>query len=398
MQHWETQQGNYLPSNAQFFMTDANGDGLPDLVYVFSANELISTDVHVNNGSQFTMQHWESQQGSYLPSNAYWLNFDADGDGVSDMVYAFSDAGAISVDVHQFPSQNSLVTSFSLDGLVATNVQYKSAASMYGSGYKKDVSSAYPNVVMTPNTLLVSSYAASNGVGGMNNMALSYGNFKVQSGAAGRGPLGFQWMQSQDATTGLANRTCYRQDWPYVGLVDKVMSATSTVGLPTCGSFASYNDLSPLLVNGSGLLSLTLNAYKFNAYALGDSQYASPMVCTDDKTQTVCNAAAATAAGNRYQVYAFQSLTQSRDWNGTNFVALPATRTTMVQDNLGNATMVKAETLNADGSTPSGYSKTTANTYMAPDWSNWLLGRLQKSSVQANCTGVTTAGITTCAN
>jgi hypothetical protein len=169
-------------------------------------------------------------------------------------------------------------------------------------------------------------------------------------------------------------------------LVDKVMTATSSAGLLACNASVGYNNLTSLTAAGSGLLSLTLNAYKFNAYPSSDSAYASPVTCADDpstgKTSASCPASA-TAAGNRYQAYAFQSLTQSRDWDGTTFIALPATRTTMTQDNLGNATQVKAETLNADGTTFSGYSKTTTNTYMAPDMSNWLLGRLQKSSVQA---------------
>lgn len=206
----------------------------------------------------------------------------------------------------------------------------------------------------------------------------------MQEAGTGRGSLGFQWTQSKDMSTGLVSRTCYRQDWPYVGLVDKVMTATSEVGLPACSSIV---DLSPLTANGSNLLSLTVNSYKFQSYAPSDTGYANPTVCQDapnpGKTNATCPASA-TAALQRYQAYGFQSLTQSRDWDGTTFIALPASCTTITQDNWGNVTQVKAETLNSDGKTTSGYSKTTNNTYVLPvDTTNWLLGRLQKSQVQA---------------
>jgi len=64
------------------------------------------------------------------------------------------------------------------------------------------------------------------------------------------------------------------------------------------------------------------------------------------------------------------------------FTALPQNRTSTVLDAWGNATQVKTETLNTDGS-QSGYSKTTDSTFAPADTVNWRLGRLSRSSVTA---------------
>ena len=184
----------------------------------------------------------------------------------------------------------------------------------------------------------------------------------------GRGMLGFQWMQSKDVSTGLVSRTYYRQDFPYIGMVDKVGRGTSD---------ANWSNLG-----------LSTNEYKFMAFVASDTGYASGVTCSDDpatgKTVASC-AASAIKPLSRYVPYAARSVSKAWDWDSTLnvFTALPQSRTTTVLDSWGNATQVKAETLNADG-TDSGYSKTTNSIFVPADAANWRLGRLSKSSVTAS--------------
>jgi hypothetical protein len=369
--------------------TDINYDGKSDLAFFNSSSDRWYMFALSNGDGTFTSV---AQTQNFLgfpygsPQSTVTVTpFDFLGDGRVGimMINDSSDGWYQFAQLYDKPNGNSITSITNGVGLtIGINTLPLTNKLIYS---KSPIASTYPVMDLQYPMYVVSGVTQSNGVAGTRASSYTYGGLKASMGSAGRGALGFQWTQTQDASTGLATRTCYRQDWPYIGLVDKAMTATSATGLPACNAFAGYNDLTPLTASGSGLLSLTLNAYKFNAYPSSDTAYTSPVTCADDpstgKTSASCPASA-TAAGNRYQAYAFQSLTQSRDWDGTNFIALPATRTTMTQDNLGNATQIKAETLNADR-TASGYSKTTTNTYMAPDMSNWLLGRLQKSSVQA---------------
>jgi hypothetical protein len=386
--------GGWAPQN---YFADIDGDGRSDIVRIWQNGTNAQADVLLSNGTAFVgaSNNLIGGWGDVIQNKIA----DVTGDGKADIVKIWPNGTNAQADlIPSIGPQLNLLTSI-CNGLACTTVSYMPLSQANGSTYSSSNGSlVYPRRAAFSSMPLVSGVQAPNGAGGSRTTNYVYANLVSEVGP-GRGVLGFQWTQTQDAATGLVSRTCYRQDWPYVGMVDKVMTATSSANLPACSAFANYNDLS--LVGptaSSSLLSLTLNAYKFNAYSPADSQYGSPIVCSDDAAQPSCNMTSATAAGNRYQIYAFQSLVQSRDWDGTTFIALPATRTTMSQDNLGNATQIKAETLKADGSTASGYSKTTSNVYLTPDWTNWLLGRLQTSSVQALCPSTTVAGSVVCGN
>jgi hypothetical protein len=362
---------------------DFNRDGRTDITCYTGASGNWATQM--STGSGWTLATWAGGVGPGIPVGNQCMSGDFNGDGRTDIAcYGGSGSNwAISMAVGDNPGWM-LATN---NGLTAgiQSIAYKSLPQALGVSYRSDLTVSLPKTNAVIPVEVVTGVVQSSGVGGGRTTSYSYGNWLSEGGFNGRGSLGFQWVQNQDVSTGLVSRTCYRQDWPYIGMVDKTFAASSDVGLPACGAIVGYNDLSALTVSGSNLLSLTINAYKFNSYANTDAVYASPTLCADDpatgRTSVSCPAAA-TQAGKHYQIYAFQSLTQSRDWDGSTFIALPATRTTMTQDNLGNATQVRAETLNVDGVTASGYSKTTTNTYLAPDTANWLLGRLQKSSVQ----------------
>jgi hypothetical protein len=353
-------------------LVDLNGDGLPDFVQARWINGSTQyRNAWLNNGAgwvsapQFILPEYLSGDGV---ANNGTQAVDLNGDGLPDFVQARWINGSTQYrNVWMNTATAPIVSSVGYGDVAQIAVTYSTAPQLLGTQYVGDYKSKYPIVRVAPTISLVSGASGPDGVGGQRRSAYSYGNFLVEVGL-GRGSLGFQWTQTKDMSTGVASRTCYRQAFPYIGMVDKAYTATSDVGLPTCDSITGP---SALWAVGSNLLSLSLNSYDFNAFASNDALYTTPL-------KTV-------AAGNRYQILTPTSQSQSRDWDSqTNtFRVLPATKTTTKQDNWGNVTEVKTETLNTDGATSSGYSKTTTDTYATPDTTNWRIGRVVRSSVTA---------------
>jgi len=204
---------------------------------------------------------------------------------------------------------------------------------------------------------VVTDVSSSNGVGGVSTTQYSYGTMLTDMSATGRGSLGFQWVQSKDVSSGVVSRTYYRQDWPYLGLVDKSGKGTSE---------ANWSNLG-----------LTVNT-SFVCSAIVGTAAGAPC--------TTSGASPTVKPGARYFIYPNQIDSQAWEYTGMTstdgiFIALPRNRTTQTLDDYGNATLVKVETLNPDGSA-SGYSKTTSSVF-ANDTANWYLGRLLRSSVTA---------------
>ena len=143
--------------------------------------------------------------------------------------------------------------------------------------------------------------------------------------------LGFRWMDSVQAGSGLITHIEYRQDWPYIGSPTLVRKTLAGSG------------------NG-GLLNQVSNTY-------GCTDFVSPNGCT-------------VTAGRRYFPYVSQSVETSWDLNGA---VLPSVTSSQQYDSYGNPTQTVV-------STSDGYSKTTATTY-TNDTVNWFLGRLTKTTV-----------------
>ncbi len=98
MQRWTTRQGGFWDTQ-QWLAGDFNGDGKDDVAKAFNDGGLGSVDVHVSNGSSFSMQRWATGQGSFWDAQQ-WLVGDFNGDGKDDLVKAFNDGGLASIDVH----------------------------------------------------------------------------------------------------------------------------------------------------------------------------------------------------------------------------------------------------------------------------------------------------------
>ena len=98
MQRWATGQGWFWDAQ-KWVVGDFNGDGKDDVAKVFNDNGLASVDVHVSNGSSFSMQRWATGQGGFWDAQK-WVVGDFNGDGKDDLAKAFTDGGLASIDVH----------------------------------------------------------------------------------------------------------------------------------------------------------------------------------------------------------------------------------------------------------------------------------------------------------
>lgn len=355
-------------------LLDVNLDGLPDFLFGrLQSDGVVVWGAWLNNGNGWTKTPAYDLPVIVAADGHATLGrefTDVNGDGSPDFIYSR----------HMPPSSSEKGTYLNNsvgDRIVsigtelvpnALSFSYSTQKMQLGNQYLRDVPNAYPIVVAAESIPILTSMSEPNGVGGYRVRKFSYGNMRVELGEMGRGSLGYQWTQAQDVFTGLVSRTYYRQDFPYIGMVDKVGRGTSE---------ANWSNLG-----------MTTNEYKFMAYLPSDTGYASGVTCGDDaatgKTVASC-AASAIKPLSRYVPYLAKSANKAWDWDSTAnvFTALQQSRTTTVLDSWGNATQVKAETLNADG-TDSGFSKTTNSTFAPADTANWRLGRLTKSSVTAS--------------
>jgi serralysin len=98
MQRWATNQGGYWNAQ-QWLVGDFNGDGRADLAKAFNEGGYGSVDVHLSTGSGFIIQRFATRQGRFWDGQK-WLAGDFNGDGFTDVAKAFGDGGKSSIDVH----------------------------------------------------------------------------------------------------------------------------------------------------------------------------------------------------------------------------------------------------------------------------------------------------------
>jgi hypothetical protein len=156
----------------------------------------------------------------------------------------------------------------------------------------------------------------------------NYGSLRTEP--RGRGLLGFHWLQATDSETHLVNRTVFRQDFPYTGMV----------AFKGVGQGGSWNNLD-----------LTTTTYG----------------CTMLEVASAC----ALAPGNRYFVYPMQVTHQLWDLDGT---AMPVESVTYENpDNYGNLQIVTKKILTPALADTDYKTVTTTNYWNDPN--NWFLGR-----------------------
>ncbi|MNN13308.1 hypothetical protein D3C81_1263360 [compost metagenome] len=327
-QRWTTEfnaAGWNAATNTRFFV-DVTGDGLPDVVGIGD----IAIYVGVNTGNSFLPpQPWTTAfnaVGWSATVNPRTL-VDVNGDGLPDMVGIASDGIYVGLSTVKTPN---MLTSVANSINASTSVSYARL-----EAYTQDRGThraTFPMMDIQSPMHVVGSVVLSNGSTGVVSTKFTYGGLKAEAGT-GRGMLGFRWVQSQQAETGLTSYTEYLQSWPYTGLPKLVKKGISGGG-------------------NNGILRQVASTY-------GCSNISS-------ENSTLC----AMETGNRYFVFTKQSVESSWDYNGT---SLPVVTTTTDYDNWGNATKV-------DVSTDDGFKKSTINSY-SNDSTNWYLGRLLTATV-----------------
>lgn len=223
-----------------------------------------------------------------------------------------------------------------------------------GSFYTKETGATYPTRDLDGQFYVVSEVDSANGLGtctgygGTYCYKSTYAYTGAKSDLQGRGFLGFHTVSITDAQTGIVQTTVYHQDFPYIGLI-----ASQT---------KSY---------GSTVLSSTTNNYSYSSASQPlDTGYP-----------------ATTGQANTYFVFLASSVRSGSDLDGTTLPTVTTTYgnpgSTTGYDAYGDVLQIGVVTqLGSDVA-----SKTTYNTYQAPDTMNWILGRLTAASTTASYSG-----------
>ncbi len=339
-------------------LADVNGDGLPDVVG-FASNGVY---VAFNTGTAFAaatnwVANFGTATGGYVDDNVNpRIVADVNGDGLADVV-GFANAGVMVSLPSSLasPDRVTLLTtgaggtpaSFGASYGSLTHLSHPSGAISSVPLYAKDGgvnTASFPRQDLRPSLFVVSESVRNDGVGAPFRTYYNYGGLKSDVGA-GRGPLGFRWMKRTDVDTGKSSYTEYRQDWPYVGIPLK----------------------NETRLTGSG-----------NAGVLKRTTLAAD--CKIPQTAASC----AVAPGGLYFPHVTSRVDQSWDLSGA---AYP-TEVTNTAYNLntpdtelrGDPTQITVSAVH-DGFVS---SRATANEYYAADTTNWILGRLKKTTVTHN--------------
>lgn len=316
---------NVATHDRRYFVADVNGDGRHDFLIRGTDGNVF---MYLSNGTTFTYGGSVATSfGDNVPvaDQRYFL-MDINGDGSSeDLVFRDSN-GALNI--FTASGQPDIISSITAGTGVSVAITYQPLAN--NTIYVKETSAVYPIVDMQGSVYVVSRTDTGNGIGG--TYASNYIYAGAKADVSGRGFLGFHQVFVMDPQTGVVKTTNYRQDFPFIGLVD---SAQKAVGPQMLNQTASVYQL--LNNSGGGTVS------------------------------------AASTTSAPYRVQLSQSADRSWDLDGS---AIPDLTTSYQYDAFGNATQIVA-------ATPDGAVKTTTNAYFN-DTARWFLGRLTSATVTSS--------------
>jgi hypothetical protein len=297
---------------------DFNSDGLPDILWVQSDSNGLSAGplslwIGKGDGTFTVSTHVAGQSFAVIVA-------DFNSDGKADILWdhrSGTDTRSTGADRWLWLSDGvtpDLMTSVTTGVEAKASVTYKQLTD--GTVYTKDNTAVEPLLDLQGPIPVVARVDASNAIGGIVSTAYAYAGAKAH--LDGRGFAGFRETTVTDLQTGIASKTRYRLDFPFVGLV---ASESRTLGAATLNSTVHSYGTTPL-------------------------------------------------GGTRYQTFLIQTQAASADLDGS---PLPTVASTYKYDQYGNATEIVV-------SAADGHSKTTTNTY-TNDTVKWLLGRLTRASV-----------------
>jgi Salmonella virulence plasmid 65kDa B protein/FG-GAP-like repeat/Insecticide toxin TcdB middle/N-terminal region len=327
----------YNATGATGQTVDVNGDGKDDIVTQVGIS-VVGSAISKGDGTfyPYTLPNvpWSiGGLGLYEPG---YIN----GDGMLDLISVAPTNAAL----YAFPKLNNstgipdLLTSITPGLTSTTSLTYKPITD--GSVYVKDAigaagtgtcpmplggdgvtTNSYPIINLQEPQYLVSTATVTDGNGGVLTNNYNYGGLKAH--LTGRGSLGFRYQKVSQVDPDVNSTTFFRQDYPYIGLpcqTEKKITSSNT------------------LIGASAL--------------------------------TYANSPITTGTAVSQFPYLSQSVEQNFELSGT---LINTTTTTNQYDSYGNATQISVNS-------GDGYVKTTTNVYNN-DSTNWLLGRLLKSTV-----------------
>jgi hypothetical protein len=343
-------------AGTEFLPIDVNGDGRTDLVVISNNNGSAKGAVYLSNGTGFAATPdttWTSI-GGWDPANIEDLPMDVNGDGRVDLVRLSNQSNtAVAQIAAMMGTPFDVITAFS-NGLGSTlYLNYQTigeagvpmpgnrvALRMYAPRihpppgmptltlYTKGSSSVYPLLDFAGPMKVVAWVETDSGTqAGLNNVTYGYSTGVID--LSGRGFLGFGQVQQEDNAANILTTTNYSQTFPYIGL------ATSK---QTTAPLATHT-----------LLGTTTST---PAQVLDDNNSPFPYI------RTSVDQAYGLTTGN----------------------ALPNVTTSSVYDLWGNATQVTVTTTDSANANDN-FTTVTNNTYATADTTNWILGRLTKSTV-----------------
>jgi RHS repeat-associated protein len=212
---------------------DWDGDGRDDIV----ANQNGTMIVQRFLGSAFS-----APASTGLPASIYgrYLLADSNGDGLGDLVFVSSDTGnPITHGLHQGAGTPAdLVTSITDGWGINASPTYVSIAQ---NNYTKYSGATFPDFDFTGALYVVNQVTQSDGRGSTFNNSFWY--YGARFNRQGRGFLGFAVTRTLDSRNSLYRYLIYRQDFPYIGLVDQdalIRSDTSRLVRRTQNSYGAH--------------------------------------------------------------------------------------------------------------------------------------------------------------
>ena len=326
-----------LSDGSIFNVGDYDGNGMADVMYLKAINSYSSPGNYVlasSDGKTFNDMYKLGSAICYEGSMAgctdkpifhpRWFVQDISYDGLGDLLDTYVKLGLVTEP--DFLVKVSLGLGQDISIGYSKLSESLNGTAIYVSDYGTTSQTTYPmlDILAISKQPVVSRASSSNGIGGSLMSYYTYGGAKVH--LEGLGNLGFRYQTVKQVDDDTENTTFYRQDYPFAGMPLQTQSKITSTGDLISASQLSYAN-SPL------------------------------------------------GTGSAVSQFPYVTETIQQGFELGNATAISTTKTNNQYDIYGNVTQVKVDSMD-------GHIKTTNNVYYN-DSSNWILGRLLRSTVSS---------------